>query len=399
MNILIADKLSRNAIVELEQSGFEVRADPALSAEDLPNELHDTQVLIVRSTKVSAEAIAKAPSLSLIVRAGAGVNTIDLDAASAAGVFVANCPGKNADAVAELAIGLMIAADRRIADATSDLRSGAWKKKEYQGARGLKGRTLGILGYGTIGRAVGRIATSIGMNVLVWSRSMTESRAREAGVTFAPTPQALASGSDVVSVHLASTPKTIGLVGREFLSAMSDGSILVNTSRGNIVDQTALEEAISGKNLRVALDVWSDEPGGGTADFPAAEFAATVTGTPHIGASTEQASEAIAAETVRIVREFARTGVAPNVVNVDESTTTTHVMVVRHFNRVGVLAGVLDALRENDVNVEEMQNTIFSGGEAACATLRLDSRPSEDAVAAIRQSAAIIAVRLEARAN
>ena len=166
MKILIADKMSKTALSDLEKLGHAVVSNPDLKAEDLPAAVGDAEVLIVRSTKVIAATLEAGKNLSLIIRAGAGVNTIDLAKASEFGIHVINCPGKNTEAVAELAIGLLIAADRRIADATADLRGGKWRKKEYGKAAGLKGRTLGILGLGSIGKAVVRRALALEMNVI-----------------------------------------------------------------------------------------------------------------------------------------------------------------------------------------------------------------------------------------
>ncbi|MCE9613926.1 MAG: hypothetical protein K8T26_06585 [Lentisphaerae bacterium] len=150
----------------------------------------EAKVLIVRSKQVTASTIEAGRSLSLIVRAGAGVNTIDLDAASRRGTYVANCPGKNTEAVAELAIGLLIACDRGMADATQSLRAGRWQKKTFGKAMGLKTRRLGIIGTGAIGVAVARRAQALGMKIMAWSRSLTPGQAEAWGFEFAPTPQA-----------------------------------------------------------------------------------------------------------------------------------------------------------------------------------------------------------------
>ncbi len=383
MKILIADKLSPNAVSALEAMDVEVDVQPELQSEELPDAIGDREVLIVRSTKVTRATIDAAPQLSLIVRAGAGVNTIDVAAASASGVYVANCPGQNADAVAELAIGLLIAADRRIADATLALREGRWEKKAFGDGRGLKGRTLGILGLGAIGRAVLQRAKGLEMQVLAWSRSLTEEKAETLGVKRASSPQEVARAADAVTVHVAAAPETRHLVDQAFLHAMKPGAILVNTSRGEVVDTARLEAAIREKGLRVALDVYEDEPAGGSAAFEARDLAAMITGTPHIAASTAQASEAIAAEAIRVVRCYQETGVPANPVNISAQTSATH-------NRVGVLAGVLDALREDGINIETMQNIIFVDGQAACCSLQLDASPSPDTLDAIRSSEGVI---------
>lgn len=396
MKVLIADKLAPSAVSKLEGHGFEVENRADLGAGDLPEAVPGIDVLIVRSTNVSEATFKAGSNLALVVRAGAGVNTIDLAAAGNAGVFVANCPGKNADAVAELAIGLLVAADRRIPAAMETLRSGEWKKKEFQNSAGLKGRTLGILGYGTIGRGVAERATALGMKVLAWSRSLSPERARDEGVEYAADPLSVAQGSDAVSVHLAGATETRHLVNAEFLAAMKDGAVLVNTARGDVVDTEALKDAIRAKGLRVGLDVWEDEPGSGSAPFEDTELVGLLAAaTPHIGASTAQASDAIAAEAVRVVVSFKESGIPANVVNVDLADTATHVLVVRHLNRVGVLAGVLGALRKDNVNVDEMQNTMFAGARAASCTLRLDAKPSADALLRIRGVPEVLMARLE----
>ncbi len=394
MKVLIVDKLSEKATAALKKMGADVAVN-AVKAEDLPKALGDAEVLIVRSTKVSAAAIAAAPALSLIVRAGAGVNTIDVAAASKRGIYVANCPGQNTDAVAELAIGLLIAADRRIVNATDDLRVGKWKKSEYGKARGLKGRTLGIVGLGSIGKAVAKRAQGLEMNVVAWSRSLTPEKAEELGVGYCAKPEELAEKADAVSVHVAASKETNNLVGSAFFAKMKKGAILINTSRGEVVDTAAMKAAIAEKGLRVGLDVFAGEPAGGEAEFPDKELAASVIGTPHIGASTDQASDAIAAETVRVIEVYQATGRPPNTVNIREKSSAIINLVVRHYNRVGVLAGVLDELRNEGVNIEEMENTIFEGGEAACCTLKLDEKPSDAVLAKIGKAESIIKVMLK----
>ena len=397
MKVLIADKMSSQTEVALRELGATLEVKPDLSADDLPGAIGDAQVLIVRSTKVTAATIAAGKKLSLIVRAGAGVNTIDVDAASQRGIYVTNCPGKNSAAVAELAIGLLIACDRRLVNATNDLRNGQWRKKEYGKARGLRRRTLGIIGMGMIGKEVACRAQGLGMRVLAWSRSLTEAAAEELGVEYCASPLEIARRSDAVTLHVAAAAETNRLVNKEFLDALPNGAILINTSRGEVIDQGALIDAIQRKNLRVGLDVFADEPKPGEAPFADTELAKLVTATPHIGASTDEASEAIAEESVRIIRLFRETGKPVNTVNMCARTPATHSLVVRHFNRVGVLASILDLLREEGINVEEMENTIFAGAKAACCTLQLDTPPSDAIIAALTKNDAILQVSLESR--
>ena len=182
------------------------------------------------------------------------MNNIDLENASSSGVYVANCPGKNSDAVAELALGHIIACDRRIVDASLDLRSGNWKKKAYQNAAGLKGRTLGIIGLGSIGRALAKLAKGLDMRVIAWSRSLTPDKADKLDLVYCESIDEVAANADVISVHLAVTPDTKHLLNTKFFNKMKNEAIFVNTSRGEIVDTAALHKAIDEKALRVGID-------------------------------------------------------------------------------------------------------------------------------------------------
>jgi D-3-phosphoglycerate dehydrogenase len=355
---------------------------------------------VVRGTKVTA-AMLDAGRLSLIVRAGAGYNTIDVAAASTRGIYVSNCPGKNAIAVAELAFALILALDRRVPDNVAELRAGTWNKKEYSKAGGLYGKTLGLLGAGNIAQEMIRRAAGFGMSVVLWSRRadgeerpMTDREARELGVeeamrtvtiAIAPGPADVAARADILSVHLALGGGTKGLVGAAVFDRMKPGSFFINTSRGEIVDHAALAAAVRSKGIRAGLDVFANEPAGPTGEFRDELLALpNVYGTHHIGASTDQAQEAIAAETVRIVRSYAETGKVPNVVNLAKRTPATHMLVVRHRDRPGVLAHVFNHLRRGDLNVQETENIVFEGAEAAVARINLDGAPSPDLCERIR---------------
>jgi len=395
MKILIADKLFPKAISALEKIGANITSNPDLKAEELSEAIDNANVLIVRSTKVYAETIEAGKSLELIIRAGAGVNNIDLEKASSNGVYVANCPGKNSDAVAELTLGHIIACDRRIVDASLDLRSGNWKKKAYQKAAGLKGRTLGIIGLGSIGSALAKLAKGLDMRVIAWSRSLTPDKADKLDLIYCESITEVAANADVVSVHLAMTPDTKHLLNNDFFNKMKDGAIFVNTSRGEIVDTAALRKAIDEKALRVGLDVFENEPGSGLAEFDQTDLAGSITGTPHIAASTNQASEAIADEVVRIVDSLIKTGKPINAVNSRDKTEDGTILMIRHYNRVGVLASVLDALREAGINVEDMENNIFNGSAAAVASLKLDKTPSADVISEISSNKSIIQVSIK----
>jgi D-3-phosphoglycerate dehydrogenase / 2-oxoglutarate reductase len=384
MKLFIADAFPERYIADLKAAGYSVEYAPGTAGDALAARVKDIDVLVVRSTKVDRKIIESAPDLSLILRAGAGYDTIDVAAASERGIYVSNCPGKNSVAVAELTMGLILAVDRRIPHATGDLRAGKWNKKEYGKAEGLKGKTLGICGTGPIGREVAQRALAFEMNVLAWSRSFTPEKAEELGIEHAATLQEIAEKSDIVSVHLAQTKDTKKLFGESFFARMKPGAMFINTSRGGLHDQAALVEAMKTKGIRAGLDVFDPEPSAGTADFSDPLFALPgFVGTHHIGASTEQAQDAIAAETVRICREFMATGRAPNVVNVEQHAPAKCQLVVRHYDKVGVLASVLGIIRNYEVNVEDMTNTIFQGAKAAVAVIRLGSEPSPQLIAEI----------------
>jgi D-3-phosphoglycerate dehydrogenase len=374
MRVLIADKFEQSGQDGLEAAGCEFSYQPDVKDEALVEAIRSyaPDVLVVRGTKVT-EPMLDAGALKLIVRAGAGYNTIDVPAASGRGVYVSNCPGRNAVAVAELALALILALDRRVADNVIQLREGRWNKKEFSKARGLLGRTLGLVGTGQIGREVITRARGFGMNVIAWSRSLTDESAAELGVERRGELLDVARDSDVVSIHVALNPETRGLIGADFFDAMKDGAYFVNTARGEVVDQDALRRALREKDIRAGLDVFAAEPASAAGEF-ADDIARepNLYGTHHIGASTDQAQEAIAAETVRIIRTFKETGRVPNVVNLARRTPSTHTLVVRHRDRPGVLAFVLDRIRAESINVQEMENIIFEGSEAAVARINLE---------------------------
>jgi D-3-phosphoglycerate dehydrogenase / 2-oxoglutarate reductase len=314
MNILAADKLDASALQALEEAGFTVSQCSGLDPDSLPAQAASAEILIVRSTLVPKGLLAGLPALKLILRAGAGTDTIDVAAAGARGIQVSNTPGRNADAVAEMALGLLLAADRRIMEGTAALRQGLWNKGALGQGMGLKGRTLGIIGLGSVGKAMARKAQGLEMRVLAWSRSLTPEAAAQSGVMFAASPEELARAADAVSVHVASTGETRNLIGPAFFAAMKTGALFVNTSRGEVVDGNALAAAIGSKGLRAGLDVFAGEPKVSEAPFADKELAGLVTCTPHLGASTDQAAEAVAREVVRIVLAFRDTGIAPNAV-------------------------------------------------------------------------------------
>jgi len=348
MKLLIADKFEAHAIEELKHLGVEVVYEPDLTKESLPSKLAGVGILVVRSTQVTSAAIGAGQQLHLIVRAGAGTNTIDVAAAAARGIYVANCPGKNAVAVAGLTMALICALDRRIPDAVEQLRAGSWTKGELSKADGLLGRTIGLAGFGSIAREVALRARAFGMNVLAFSRSLTAQRAAEHGVGWARSLEELASRSHVLSIHLPLTDRTKGVISRSILESLSDGAMIVNTARAEVLDYVALAELVDKKKLRVGLDV---------------------------------------------------TGDVPNVVNVCARSPARYQMVVRSLDKVGVLANVLGVVKRHGLNVEELSNTIFDGAIAACTKLRVTGRPSEACISEIKAFDEVMGVDVVALPN
>lgn len=382
MNVLIADTLEQHAVDELRAAGCNVTVDPSLHGDALRNAIveMDCNVLLVRSTRVTKDMLDAAPSMSLVVRAGAGVNTIDVAAASDRAILVANCPGKNAVAVAELTFALILALDRRVVDNVNDLRGGRWRKKTYAKARGLKGRTLGIVGLGRIGRAVAERARAFEMHVVAWSRSLTDECAAALGVTRCEDAAAVAARCDVLSIHLAATPETTRLVDADVLQRLAPGSYVINTSRAEVLDYGALAAAARDRDIRVGLDVYPNEPGAADESFTddIVRAGGIIYGTHHIGASTDQAQTAIAREAVRIVLTFKHTQRVENCVNLRAGERAQYLLVVRHMNRPGVLAHTLNVISRASINVEEMDNTIFAGNAAARAYITLDGKLPDD---------------------
>lgn len=386
MKALIADKFESSGLNGLKALGIEVDFQPGLDGDTLLDHLKtsDAEILIVRSTKVNAEMI-EASRLGLIIRAGAGYDTIAVAKASERGVRVANCPGKNSQAVAELAFGLLLACDRQIAACTIDIQNGVWNKGKYSKAKGLFGRTLGLAGLGKISQEMIVRAKAFGMNVIVYSRFNTPETAAALGVGRAASLAELAESSDFVSIHFSSTPETKGSINRAFFEKMKNGAVFINTSRGNIVNQADLLWAIENKGIQAGLDVFEGEPAGSKAEYDGPlKGLSGLTITHHIGASTEQAQEAVADETVRIAKEYLLYGVVPNAVNVQKGTSSTHLLVVRHADRVGVLAHVLEVLKDEGINVQEMENVVLGGAKAAIAQIAVDKGPTKDALHKIR---------------
>jgi D-3-phosphoglycerate dehydrogenase len=307
----------------LEALGCTVHIDPSLDGTTLGACLADqgAQVLIVRSTKVPAEAIeAGGGSLRVIIRAGSGYDNIDCAAAAGRGVAVCNTPGMNAVAVAELAMGHLIAIDRRLPEQNTALKGGRWNKKEYSNAVGLKGRSLLVIGAGAIGQEMIKRASAFGMKISVYAPQMPDDQARSLGVDrigfsreelLAALPR-----FDAVSMHVPAVDSTRGMCDGAFFGAMKHGAIFINTSRGAIVDESALIAAARSGKVRAGLDVYQDQPSEkDTAWSPEIACVEGVYCSHHCGASTDQAQIAVSEEVVRMVGQFQADGAILHCVN------------------------------------------------------------------------------------
>lgn len=391
MRLLIADKLHPRAVEELRALPLDVIYEPEITKETLESKLSGVGILVVRSKEVTRKAIESARTLNLIVRAGAETSTIDVKAASERGIYVSNCPGKNGAAVAELVFGMLLAIDRRIPDAVAATRGGRWERQEYGKAEGILGKTIGIAGVGAIGREVAMRAKAFGLHPIGWSRSLTHARASELGIGYCASIEELAAKSDILTLHLALNDRTRHVVGKKVFETLPKRAIFLNLARPDLVDYEAMKDAVLNRGLRVGIDVIPSEPRGKkevSADLfnltTASSTGGFLYGTPHIAASTDQGQLAIASETVRVIRSFLLEGTVPNVVNVTNVSTARFQMVIRMLDKVGTLANVLAVIKRHGINVEEVTNTVFDGGSASCAKLRVISRPTEACMAEIR---------------
>lgn len=397
MRILIADKFPETGLAHLREAGHTVDFQPDLTGETLPGAVGDAEILVVRSTPVGADTIEQAASLSLIVRAGAGTNTIDKAAAADKAIHVSNVPGRNAIAVAELTLGLILAIDRRIPDNVADLRSGVWNKGTYSKGTGIMGRKLGIVGAGAIGMAVATRADAFGLHLHAISKprdEATDERMAELGFTFHPSLQEMAAAVDILTFHVPATADTRHLVDAGLLAGLRPGSVLINTSRADVVDEEAVLKALETEDLWVGLDVFEDEPGGGSGEITSALAAhPRVYGTHHIGASTAQAQAAVAEGTLEVIDAFAA-GVVMNCVNLQPHFPDTTSVTIRHLDRVGVLAAILMEIRDAGINVENMNNRVFQGATAATATLDLKGAVPPELLDRVRAIPEVIQARV-----
>lgn len=303
MKALISDPLAPAAATTLQHAGHEVTVKTGLKPDELIATLQGHAALLVRgATKVTADVIKACPDLKVIARAGTGLDNIDVAAAKAAGIVVLNTPAANAISVAELTIGLMIALERHLVGAGNDMRNGKWEKSKYAG-RELCGKTLGIIGFGRIGREVALRARAFGMQVSPYDPAITHWPAGFDWAANAASLESLLIEADYISLHIPLTPESRNLIGPKQFALMQREAVLINCSRGGIVDEKALYAALSGGTLRAAaIDVFATEPPG---DSPLLGLP-NVLATPHLGASTAEAQDRAGVEAAELVVDALR---------------------------------------------------------------------------------------------
>jgi D-3-phosphoglycerate dehydrogenase / 2-oxoglutarate reductase len=311
--VLVADSIALEGLAPLaSDSRFTVVVKPGLSGDDLANAIAEVDAVLVRSaTKITRASLAKATKLKAIGRAGVGVDTIDVDAASEKGIPVLTAPAGNTIAAAELTMALLLAVARKVPAADRSMKAGEWDRKSFSGTE-LYGKTLGLVGAGRIGGQVAKRARAFGMQVVVYDPYLSPERAMELDVTLGSLDQVLTT-ADVLSVHVPLTEATSGLVGAKQLAMMKKGAILLNVARGGVVNEGALLDALKSGHLGGAgLDVYEQEP---HPKDSALRTLPNVVMTPHLGASTAEAQQNVAIEIAEAVRNCLANGDLANAVN------------------------------------------------------------------------------------
>ncbi|GEM_PF-614538 len=399
MKTLVGCKLPDSALDELRSLGTELIYQPDLTTAQLEKLIGDVAILVVCRTRVSREAISAGRSLQLIVRAGTNTANIAIEEASAAGIFVCNCPDKDAAAVAELMLGFLIALDRRLPQLAGVFDRGAVGGPACGGdARGLAGRTLGLLGFGAAQRELARRAQACHVDVLVWAADLSQDAASRHGVRACSWPRELARQSDMIAAHVPRQEADGMLVDAEFLENMRPGAYLVFAGHPAGLDTNALAEIAPRRKLRVACDLSAPQlTGSDTGRFKnrLGELP-DVLATFGLADRTQQAWEATAAEVVRVVREFLVAGTVRNCVNLLESSPATWQLLLRLRDTVGVMAAIMDHIRADGINAQEIQARVFAGAKAAWCVIALDERPSAEGLDAIRKLDGVLHLELRA---
>ncbi|HET7280343.1 MAG TPA: phosphoglycerate dehydrogenase [Dermatophilaceae bacterium] len=356
--VLIAEELSP-ATIDALGPDFEIRHCDGADRDELLPALADADAVLIRSaTKMDEEAIAAGKNLKVIARAGVGLDNVDVDAATKAGVMVVNAPTSNVTSAAELAVALLLATSRNIAPANQALKGGAWKRSKYGGVE-LLDKKVGVVGFGRIGQLVAERLKGFGMEVLAYDPYVSAQRAGQLGARLVTLDELLAE-SDFITVHLPKTPETIGLIGKEALTKVKPTVRIINAARGGIVDEDALAEALrEGRVAGAGIDVFAKEP---TTESPLFEFESVVV-TPHLGASTDEAQEKAGVAVARSVRLALGGDLVPDAVNVSggliDEEVRPGIALVEKLGRIfTALAGTVPVQLDVDVHGEITEHDV-----------------------------------------
>ena len=340
MKVLVADKVSVTCAEVLRRAGIEVEHRPGITREELLRSIADVDGIVVRSdTRITEEVIAAAPRLRVVGRAGAGVDNIDVAAATRRGIVVMNAPGENTISAAEHTLSMMLALARSIPLADRSMRAGRWERGKFLGVE-LFGKTLGVFGLGKVGREVASRAKAFGMEVIGYDPVLSEDVAARLGVTLVPI-EAIFERSDFITLHIPLGPDTRHLIGAAQLARCRPGVRIINVARGGIIDEVALVEALrSGRAAGAALDVFENEPPTGS---PLLSLDTAIL-TPHLGASTQEAQEKVAARIAEQIAGYLKEGLVANAVNMEgiEPRILTVILPYRDLcERLGLILSAL----------------------------------------------------------
>jgi D-3-phosphoglycerate dehydrogenase len=384
MKIIVAEKVAANAIQLLKDEPGWIVITPDQLNGNLAAALPDADALIVRSAvDVNADVLRNAGKLRVIGRAGVGVDNIDLDAATKAGIAVMNTPGANAVAVAEHTLALMLALARSISRADSTTRAGKWEKKSLQGTE-LRGKTLGIIGLGRIGMEVAKRAKAFDMKLIAHDPFVAASVARDLEIQLAELDQVYAA-ADYLSLHVGLTPQTTGMINEQSIKKMKKGVRIVNCARGELLDEAALAAALQSKHVAgLALDVFAEEP---PKNSPLLVLE-NVIATPHIAGSTNEAQDAVGVQIASQVREYLKRGVIQNAVNMPSIDHAQYTLMQPYI----ALAEKLGAF---------LANIVSASGSIEEISIRYSGRITEWKTELIRNAAiqGILNERIAERAN
>jgi len=362
MKVLVADLFPDSAVDRLREAGLECHYDHTLKGAELQAVLEEErpEVLLVKTTRVTADIITAACALELVVRAGTGTEGIDVAEASRQGVKVAHCPGKSAVAVAELVMGLICAADRRLPESIELLRAGKWRKEQSDG---LFSKTLGIIGLGDIGQEVAQRARAFGLRLLAFDPQLTKSQIEALGCHYQDSLLSLVSEADVLTFHVPTSRQTKQLVTAELLALCKPNALIINTSHWDLVNEEELLAALDARpEMRYACDCYRYEPTESVGEFRSRLTGhSQVYGTCHIGSVTKQADTASIEEALRIILKYEQTREVDsrNWANRAIKTPANFTVSIRGHNDPGVLGFAVHALADAGANVQEVSTALF----------------------------------------